>query len=53
MWRTFNCGVGMVVILAPAALAAALELLTARGTSAWVMGHVEAAGPQGSVTHLR
>jgi phosphoribosylformylglycinamidine cyclo-ligase len=53
MWRTFNCGVGMVVILAPAALDAAQGLLAARGTSAWVMGHVEAAGPQGSVVHLR
>jgi phosphoribosylformylglycinamidine cyclo-ligase len=38
MWRTFNCGVGMVVVLAPAAVPVAQELLAARGTDAWVLG---------------
>ena len=41
MWRTFNCGVGMVLVLAPAAVDEALALLAARGTHAWVLGHVE------------
>ncbi len=38
MYRTFNCGVGMVVAL-PAALAdIAVELLTASGEKAWKIG---------------
>jgi phosphoribosylformylglycinamidine cyclo-ligase len=41
MWRTFNCGVGMVLALAPDALDAATALLAERGVTAWRMGHVE------------
>jgi phosphoribosylformylglycinamidine cyclo-ligase len=41
MWRTFNCGVGMVLVLAPDAVARATEVLAARGVGAWVMGAVE------------
>jgi phosphoribosylformylglycinamidine cyclo-ligase len=40
MWRTFNCGVGMVLILAPSAVATATALLTARGVGPWVLGSV-------------
>jgi phosphoribosylformylglycinamidine cyclo-ligase len=43
MWRTFNCGVGMVLVLAPAAVEGALALLAAREVDAWVLGRVEAA----------
>ena len=42
MWRTFNGGVGMVAILPPSAIDAALELLAARGVDAWVCGDVRA-----------
>ena len=42
MWRTFNCGVGMVLVLAPGAVDAARATLAARGVDAWVLGHVEA-----------
>jgi phosphoribosylformylglycinamidine cyclo-ligase len=42
MWRTFNCGVGMVLVVAPDALDAATSLLAERGVAAWRMGHVEA-----------
>jgi len=42
MWRTFNCGVGMVLVLAPDAVAPATVLLADRGVDAWVLGHVEA-----------
>ncbi len=38
--RTFNCGVGMVAVVAPDAADAALDLLAARGTAAWVLGRV-------------
>jgi phosphoribosylformylglycinamidine cyclo-ligase len=42
MWRTFNGGVGMVMALAPGAVAPAVALLEGRGVPAWRMGHVEA-----------
>ena len=42
MYRTFNCGVGMVVGVAPADAARALASLAASGETAWVMGRIEA-----------
>lgn len=42
MWRTFNCGVGMVAVVAADAAAAALEALAGRGVAAWPMGEVVA-----------
>jgi phosphoribosylformylglycinamidine cyclo-ligase len=41
MWRTFNCGVGMVLVVAPAAVDTTLATLAARDVDAWVLGHVE------------
>ncbi len=38
--RTFNCGVGMVAVVAADAAGAALELLADRGTPGWVLGRV-------------
>ncbi len=43
MWRTFNCGVGMVLVVSAAAVDPALRLLAGRGVDAWVLGHVEPA----------
>ncbi len=40
MWRTFNCGVGMVAVVAPDAVDAALASLAASGVDAWAMGEV-------------
>jgi len=48
MYRTFNCGVGMVVILPAAHAAAAVELLAAHGESAQVIGEVRS-GSRGVV----
>jgi phosphoribosylformylglycinamidine cyclo-ligase len=42
MWRTFNCGVGMVLVVAPDAVERATAALAARDVQAWVLGHVEA-----------
>jgi phosphoribosylformylglycinamidine cyclo-ligase len=42
MWRTFNCGVGMVAIVPPGAVDETVALLTGRGLDAWVMGEVTA-----------
>ncbi len=44
MRRTFNCGVGMVVVVDPADAAKAVDVLAAAGESAWEIGRV-AAGP--------
>ncbi|WP_369256182.1 phosphoribosylformylglycinamidine cyclo-ligase [Geodermatophilus amargosae] len=38
--RAFNCGVGMVAVVAPEAAEAAVRLLTGRGVPAWVAGTV-------------
>ena len=42
MYRTFNCGVGMVVVVAATDADAVIAELTAAGESAWVMGRIEA-----------
>jgi phosphoribosylformylglycinamidine cyclo-ligase len=40
MYRTFNCGIGMVVVVAPEHVQAALDTLGAHGESAWRIGTV-------------
>ncbi|ABV87897.1 phosphoribosylformylglycinamidine cyclo-ligase [Shewanella pealeana] len=40
MYRTFNCGVGMVVALPADKVDSALELLTAEGENAWLIGNI-------------
>jgi phosphoribosylformylglycinamidine cyclo-ligase len=42
MYRTFNCGIGMVVIVSGDRAAAAVEFLNARGERAQVIGAVRA-----------
>jgi phosphoribosylformylglycinamidine cyclo-ligase len=42
MYRTFNMGIGMAIILPAEREAAALDLLTAAGETAWRIGAVEA-----------
>ncbi|HEV7631769.1 MAG TPA: phosphoribosylformylglycinamidine cyclo-ligase [Steroidobacteraceae bacterium] len=48
MHRTFNCGIGMIAIVAATDADAALRLLQAQGESASVIGHVHA-GTRGVV----
>jgi phosphoribosylformylglycinamidine cyclo-ligase len=48
MYRTFNCGIGMVVIVPAPHAAAAAELLTAHGESARIIGEVRS-GDRGVV----
>ena len=40
LFRTFNCGIGMVVVVPSQAAEAAVEILTSHGETAWVAGHV-------------
>jgi len=48
MYRTFNCGLGMIVVVAPADADAALAQLKAAGETASIVGRV-GAGPRGVV----
>jgi phosphoribosylformylglycinamidine cyclo-ligase len=41
MYRTFNCGVGMVLCVAPSATLTTLELLAREGLTAWQLGTIE------------
>lgn len=43
MYRTFNCGVGMIIALPEADVDKALALLTAEGETAWRIGHIASA----------
>ena len=50
MYRTFNCGIGMVAVVPRAHAAAAVELLGAHGETAAVIGEVQ---PGGRGVHIR
>jgi len=40
MHRTFNCGIGMVVIIAPENTKSARAMLTVAGEQVWAIGHI-------------
>ncbi len=40
MYRTFNCGVGMIIVVPADKLARSLEILTEQGESAWHIGEI-------------
>ncbi len=44
MYRTFNCGVGLIIALPQDQAASAVELLKSEGETAWVIGEIAAAG---------
>ena len=44
MWRTFNCGVGMLLVTAPDSSRALVEALEANGERAWVAGQIHEGG---------
>jgi phosphoribosylformylglycinamidine cyclo-ligase len=50
MYRTFNCGIGMVAIVPADVAEAAVKLLNERGEKATVIGEVRS-GPNGVVIH--
>jgi phosphoribosylformylglycinamidine cyclo-ligase len=44
MYRTFNCGIGMIVVVPPETAPAAVALLASRGESALVIGEIRRGG---------
>ncbi|MBU2871290.1 phosphoribosylformylglycinamidine cyclo-ligase [Colwellia sp. E2M01] len=40
MYRTFNCGVGMVIVVPAEKVAESIEILTAHGEKAWHIGEI-------------
>lgn len=40
MYRTFNCGVGMVIVVPADKIAQSIEVLTAQGENAWHIGEI-------------
>jgi len=49
MYRTFNCGVGMVIALPEEAVGSAIALLTAAGEKAWKIGKLTASSDEQQV----
>ena len=45
LYRTFNCGIGMIAIVAAEAADAAVDLLGSHGERAWIAGHIEPGTP--------
>lgn len=41
MWRTFNCGIGLVVCVAAEDVGSVIETLTTMGESAWQLGIID------------
>ena len=50
MYRTFNCGVGMVLCVPSDQASTCIELLNAAGETAWKLGQIEAGQGQPAVT---
>lgn len=48
MYRTFNCGVGMIICVSQDNKDKTLETLKASGEEAWVIGHIEASSSEHS-----
>ena len=52
MEKTFNMGVGMVAVVAPADTDRALAILTARHLSCWILGTVKKGSKSGPRAQL-
>ena len=49
MFRTFNCGVGMVLVVDETSVDACIKLLNSLGEQAWHIGHISEKGDAQSV----
>ena len=52
MYRTFNCGVGMILAVPAEQAAAVISTLQENGEQAWQIGHIEAIGDNASQVRL-
>ncbi|MDQ1092558.1 phosphoribosylformylglycinamidine cyclo-ligase [Xanthomonas sacchari] len=52
MWRTFNCGIGFVLVAAPEQVAALERSLDSLGLAHWQIGAVVAAADAGERVHI-
>ncbi|MCK5819724.1 MAG: phosphoribosylformylglycinamidine cyclo-ligase [Psychromonas sp.] len=43
MYRTFNCGIGLIIIVPDSEKERAVKILNAQGENAWILGHIEEA----------
>jgi phosphoribosylformylglycinamidine cyclo-ligase len=53
MFRTFNCGIGMVVIVSQSDADKAISQLTAAGETVWKIGHIRARNGDEAQTQVR
>ena len=53
MHRVFNCGIGMILVVPPAAVANALAALRLAGETAFDIGRIEPCGPGEAQTEVR
>lgn len=53
MYRTFNCGVGMVIVLPEKEVEHALDVLNAAGETAWVIGKIDNLGESVEQVEIR
>ena len=49
MYRTFNCGVGMIIVVADEHTNQALSILQTEGEQPWVIGHIETGSSEAPV----
>lgn len=53
MYRTFNCGVGMIICVSKDNIDMALKTLQDSGESAWVIGHIDDKSPSSDAVILK
>lgn len=53
MYRTFNCGVGMIICVSKDNVDMALKTLQDSGESAWVIGHIDDKSPSSDAVILK
>ena len=53
MYRTFNCGIGMVVCVPADQAAAATEFLVSQGETVYTLGHIEASDKKEPMVHMQ
>ena len=53
MFRTFNCGVGMIAVVSKEEAQKAVDTLNALGEKAWVLGEIAPVGADGKQVTIK